>query len=162
MDWKEQPSILNHFLFIDILRVENGWFLKPTVLRFEPRLMTCFLYSKYWGPWPPLAPFMTPLVGSISTIGLTLMGHQMPWLPPAYIFNQADEFMWGILWKNEHEKHKLWYCWHFFDEYSQQHGGKLLGLYLIIYAVFLVYLSQIHGCDFSFDNLPWNKRSLWL
>ena len=49
------------------------------------------------GPWPPLAPFTTPLVGSISTIGLTLMGHQMPWLLPAYIFNQADEFMWGIL-----------------------------------------------------------------
>ena len=41
MDWKEQPSILNHFLFISILRVENGQFLKPTVLRFEPRLMNC-------------------------------------------------------------------------------------------------------------------------
>ena len=39
MDWKEQPSILNHFLFINILRVENGQFLKPTVLRFEPRLI---------------------------------------------------------------------------------------------------------------------------
>ena len=39
MDLKEHLSILNHFLIIYIERVKNGSFLKPTVLRFEPRLM---------------------------------------------------------------------------------------------------------------------------
>ena len=51
MDWKEQPSILNHFLFINILRVENGRFLKPTVLRFEPRLMQCHSNDSYISTW---------------------------------------------------------------------------------------------------------------
>ena len=47
MDWKEQPSILNHFLFISILRVENGQFLKPTVLQFEPHLMIYVYHETY-------------------------------------------------------------------------------------------------------------------
>ena len=42
MDLKEHLSILNHFLIIFVERVKNGSFLKPTVLRFEPRLMSCF------------------------------------------------------------------------------------------------------------------------
>ena len=41
MDLKEHLSILNHFLIIYVERVKNGSFLKPTVLRFEPRLMIC-------------------------------------------------------------------------------------------------------------------------
>ena len=39
MDLKKHLSILNHFLIIYVERVKNGSFLKPTVLRFEPRLM---------------------------------------------------------------------------------------------------------------------------
>ena len=41
MDFKENLSILNHFLVIYVERVKNGSFLKPAVLRFEPRLMRC-------------------------------------------------------------------------------------------------------------------------
>ena len=41
MDLKEHLSIFNHFLIIYVERVKNGSFLKPTVLRFEPRLMKC-------------------------------------------------------------------------------------------------------------------------
>ena len=39
MDLKEHLSILNHLLIIYVEKVKNGSFLKPTVLRFEPRLM---------------------------------------------------------------------------------------------------------------------------
>ena len=43
MDLKEHLSILNHFLIVYVEMVKNGSFLKPTVLRFEPRLMTGWL-----------------------------------------------------------------------------------------------------------------------
>ena len=62
MDWKEQPSILNHFLFINILRVENGRFLKPTVLRFEPRLMNslCITIARNGFLGEETLPFIDP------------------------------------------------------------------------------------------------------
>ena len=50
MDLKEQLSILNHFLIIYDERVKNGSFLKPTVLRFEPRLMSCKILQTFNKP----------------------------------------------------------------------------------------------------------------
>ena len=71
MDLKEHLSILNHFLIIYVERVKNVSILKPTVLRFEPRLMRSkkieFRRGLSFGHTQPIADpdiFLIPASGS--------------------------------------------------------------------------------------------------
>ena len=78
MDLKEHLSILNHFLIIYVERVKNGSFLKPTVLRFEPRLMSYYFISRK--TWIAEGSFKTSVLQYLLKNFLTLAFSQNHYL----------------------------------------------------------------------------------
>ena len=153
MDWKEQPSILNHFLFINILRVENGRFLKPTVLRFEPRLMDSIdMKTIAEGTWLKLT---QKVVGFCWSCDEPDLMEDLYWLTLALVLNRFSTFKSMCRWWTK------WNLWHQFESIYKPWNVDLRGFYLYHRSKKRLTSSLHTKFELNRPIWSWEKEIFW-